>query len=178
MKKLTLIGLEALFLVLIVLSGSIELTLTDLLILGLAASFAGRAVAYMEIFEWFREPFTKTVPHHSMGAYVEPKGKGWRRAIGGLLSCPVCSGTWAAAILVPLYAYIQAGRLLVYVLAIAAIAWFISYLTEAIEWHKAMAWEAAGHYQLEHQTIQPAAKSNGKYDFPEDFLVEVEGLRH
>jgi hypothetical protein len=48
-----------------------------------------------------RFPLLKTVDlENGAGHVVEPKGEGMKRAIGEMISCPICAGTWIAAGLV------------------------------------------------------------------------------
>jgi hypothetical protein len=60
-------------------------------LLSLATYRAGRLVANDKVMEPIRAPFVAVPP----GA----QGRGARRAIGGLVTCSTCAGTWAAAFL-------------------------------------------------------------------------------
>lgn len=73
----------------------------DLLLLALSVFRLGRLVAYDRVMEPFRRPFAQTVPDSTgAGESVEPIGEGLRQAFGQLVTCPICAGTWIAAILV------------------------------------------------------------------------------
>ena len=73
----------------------------DFALLGLATYRAGRLAAYDKVTEPLRAPFTETKPDETgAGMTVVPQGNGARKALGELLSCPTCAGTWAAAGLV------------------------------------------------------------------------------
>lgn len=73
----------------------------DLLLLSLSTFRLSRLVSYDKVLEPYRAPFTETVPDASgAGKTTRPTGQGVRRAIGELLACPICSGTWIAAGLV------------------------------------------------------------------------------
>lgn len=73
----------------------------DLLLLGLASYRTGRMLAFERVAKPLREPFTETVPDDSgAGETVVAEGRGVRFALGELLSCPICAGTWVAAGLV------------------------------------------------------------------------------
>ena len=73
----------------------------ELVQVGLAAYRTGRVLAYERIAAPLREPFTETRPDVSgYGETVVAAGSGVRRALGELLSCPVCISTWASAALV------------------------------------------------------------------------------
>jgi Protein of unknown function (DUF1360) len=73
----------------------------DLLLLCLSTYRTGRLVAFERVTAPIREPFTETRPDDSgAGEVVVARGRGARRVLGELLSCPVCIGTWIAAGLV------------------------------------------------------------------------------
>lgn len=65
----------------------------DLLALGLAAAKLGDVVAEDRVTVFLRRPFTDGP------AAVQPAGKGARRAVGELLTCPHCVSLWAAGAL-------------------------------------------------------------------------------
>lgn len=70
----------------------------DLTLLALATFRLGRLIAYDRVMEPFRQFFTQTVPDATgAGDSVEPKGHGVQQALGQLISCPICAGTWVAA---------------------------------------------------------------------------------
>jgi hypothetical protein len=49
----------------------------------------------------YREPITETKPdQNGAGLTFEPRGTGVRRALGELVACSTCTGTWAASLLV------------------------------------------------------------------------------
>ena len=79
----------------------LELGPLDLALLGLATSRAGRLAAYDRVAEPLRAPVTETKPdEYGAGENVVAAGSGARKAIGELISCPTCVGTWVAAGLV------------------------------------------------------------------------------
>jgi hypothetical protein len=78
-----------------------EISPRDLTLLGLATFRGARLVAYDRVAEPFRDPVTETVPDEfDAGENVVAEGTGARKAIGELVSCPTCVGTWLAAALV------------------------------------------------------------------------------
>jgi hypothetical protein len=93
----------------------------DLVVLS-AASFKGaRTVARDEVTSFLRDPFVRGQAH--TGDDEEPvETGGWEQAIGELVTCSRCAGTWVAAglattqILAPRF-----GRLLTWSLAAAGI---------------------------------------------------------
>jgi hypothetical protein len=70
----------------------------ELPMLGLATFSLAKLVAKEKVESWVRAPF---VHEHEDGAR-EPKGTGLRYAVGELLSCTRCVGTWSALGLVGL----------------------------------------------------------------------------
>lgn len=73
----------------------------DLVLLGLTTYRVGHLVAYERIADPIREPFAERTPDpEGDGETIVPKGSGVQRALGELLSCPICVGTWAATALV------------------------------------------------------------------------------
>lgn len=119
------LGTFSLFIVYMIVFGpglkAFELRWMDILLLGFATYRLGHLIAYERVFEPFRQFFTETVPDPTgAGDTVEPKGKGWQNAIGQLVCCPICSGTWIAAGLVYLL-YLWPDPMRVFLLMTAAI---------------------------------------------------------
>jgi hypothetical protein len=81
-----------------------------------AATFAvSKAVARERIGTWVREPFVDQTEGQ------KPKGRGLRRAIGELVTCTRCVGTWSALGVVGLrVAHPEAGRTVSMILASSA----------------------------------------------------------
>ena len=108
----------------------------DLALFGLATFRAGRLVAYDRVAEPFRDPVTETVPdEYEAGENVVAEGAGVQKAIGELVSCPTCVGTWVGAGLV--YGFRLAPgptRLFASILAVSGLAELISAATEALSW--------------------------------------------
>jgi hypothetical protein len=90
----------------------------DLVVLGLASFKASRTLARDEVTSFIREPFVRGEAHSGDGE--EPVEGGMQQALGELVTCSRCIGTWAAAglavtqILSPRF-----GRLLTWSLAAA-----------------------------------------------------------
>ena len=91
----------------------------DLVVLSGASFKASRTLARDEVTSFIREPFVRGPAHSGEGE--EPLEGGFHQAIGELVTCSRCVGTWAAAglamtqILAPRF-----GRLLTWSLAAAA----------------------------------------------------------
>jgi Protein of unknown function (DUF1360) len=94
-------------------------TALDFLVLGAASFKAARTLSHDEVTSFLREPFGKGKAHS--GEDEEPVQGGMEQAIGELVTCSRCGGTWAAAalattqILAPRF-----GRLLTWSLGAAA----------------------------------------------------------
>ena len=94
---------------------------TDLALLGLATFKASRTVARDKVTSFVREPFVEHVDGEP-----RPEGRRLRRAVGELVTCTRCIGTWLGAglasvqILAP-----RTGRLLTTVLAAGALNDFL-----------------------------------------------------
>jgi hypothetical protein len=108
----------------------------DFALLGLAVFRAGRLASFDKVAEPLRQPFTKVEPDETgAGENVVPEGTGAKRAIGELLSCPICTGTWIAALLT--YAlYLAPGptRILLTILGASGAAELLNASTEALTW--------------------------------------------
>lgn len=91
----------------------------DFVVLSAAAFKAARTLSHDEVTSFVREPFVKGHAHTGEGE--EPVQGGMEQAIGELVTCSRCVGTWAAAglaatqILAPRF-----GRLLTWSLGAAA----------------------------------------------------------
>ena len=116
---------------------SLSLRPFDLLLLGFAVYRLGRLVAYDKVMESYRAFFTQTVPDPSgAGESVEPKRRsGFQQAIGELLSCPICSGTWIAAGLVYALALAPSPtRIFLAIMSSMGVGELLNAATEALSW--------------------------------------------
>ncbi len=115
---------------------SLDLRPLDLALLGLATFRLGRLTAFDRILRPLREPFTEVKPDASgAGQTVVPEGKGIRRTIGELLSCPTCAGTWIAAALVyGLHLAPRPTRLFITIMGATGLAELLNATTEALAW--------------------------------------------
>lgn len=92
----------------------------DLALLGLATFKGARTIARDRVTSFVREPFVEGEAYD--GEQERPAGEGLRRALGELVTCTRCVGTWIAAglgattILAP-----RTGRLLTSILAAGAL---------------------------------------------------------
>jgi hypothetical protein len=108
----------------------------DLLMLGLSSFRIGRMIAFEGIAAPLREPFTRSVEDASgAGKTVVARGQGARHAIGELMSCPICAGTWVSAALVyGLHLLPGPTRLLLTIMSVTGVAQLCYSTTEALEW--------------------------------------------
>jgi uncharacterized protein DUF1360 len=71
---------------------------SEILPLGVATFALAKLVSKEKVDQWVREPFVEETP----GGERVPKGEGLRYAVGELLTCTRCVGTWSALALVAL----------------------------------------------------------------------------
>lgn len=118
----------------------------DLVLLAVSTFRLGRLAAYDQVAEPIRKPFTQTVPDETgAGETVEPRGSGVRRALGQLISCPICAGTWIAAGLVYALNLIPAPtRVFMTIMGSIGFAEILNALTEALSWTGEAARASAG----------------------------------
>jgi hypothetical protein len=83
-----------------------HIKILDLILLGLATARLSDIISTDQIMEWLRQPFVKLEKTEVADREVQVRtgrGRGLKRVIGELLSCPWCVGVWVAAFLS--YAY-------------------------------------------------------------------------
>ncbi len=96
----------------------------DLAVLSAATFKAARTVASDEILSFVREPFVEGEAHEGNEEPVETGDL--RQAVGELLTCSRCIGTWAATGLLSVQTLApRTGRLLTSALAVAAVNDFL-----------------------------------------------------
>ena len=117
-------------------SGQLTVGALDLVTIGFATFRAGRVVAFDRVTEPLRAPVTETEPDDfGAGENVVAEGAGMRKAIGELMSCPTCVGTWVAAGLVYGLQFAPGPtRLAAAVLGTAGLAELLDGATEALTW--------------------------------------------
>ena len=94
-----------------------EHTALDLVALGAATFKASRTISHDEVTSFLREPF---VEGHAHEGGEEPAEGGTRQAIGELLTCTRCVGTWTAGGLAATQVlWPRFGRLVTWTLAAA-----------------------------------------------------------
>ena len=110
----------------------IELGVLELVILSFATVRMARTLSFNTIADFIRRPFCQ-VQEDSCGAgeNVHPRGTGLRYAIGELLACPICTGTWSALLMLICWVWF---RPLVYILAIASGSELLHWFFDVLEW--------------------------------------------
>lgn len=113
-----------------------ELSWLDLALLGLATYRMGHLLSYDRVMEPLRSFFTDTIPDPTgEGESVEPKGQGFQLAMGQLLCCPICTGTWAAALMVyGIYLWPGPARVFVTIMAAVGLGEILNAVTEFLSW--------------------------------------------
>jgi hypothetical protein len=70
----------------------------DILLLGVATHKITQVLTRDRVLAAVRFPFTRYERSAGAGEVEEqPRGHGWQRAVGTLLTCPFCAGPWTAA---------------------------------------------------------------------------------
>ena len=160
-----------------------QLSAMQLVLLGFSTYRLGRLIAYDRVMEPFRQFFTDTVPDSTgAGESVNPKGEGFQQALGQLICCPICAGTWVAALLTYLL-YLFPGPMMVFLTMTAAIgiAELLGALTEALSWSGQYARTLSGAKNLERQEREEMLNERGQaVEFPgrvanhrSEFVVET-----
>ncbi len=130
----------------------------ELVQLGFATYRLGRLLSYDKVAEPYRAPFAQTAPDPSgAGMTVLSRGKGFRGAVGDLVVCPICTGTWVAAGLVYGLSLIpRPTRMFLNIMSSVGIAELLDAVTEALQWTGQLQRERAG---VEH--AHQLARNNG-----------------
>jgi hypothetical protein len=102
----------------------------DLAVFALATQKLSRVITKDKVTAAFRAPFTEVEGKGGAGELEEhARGHGLRRAIGDLITCPFCLGTWIASGFI--YAYIFTPRLARTIASIFAVAGTADFLQQA-----------------------------------------------
>jgi len=101
----------------------------DLALFALATQKLSRVITKDKVTSAFRAPFTEVEGKGGPGEMEESaKGHGLRRAIGELLTCPFCLGTWIASGFI--YGYVFAPRVTRTVASIFAVSGLADFLQQ------------------------------------------------
>src|SRR3990172_3307926 len=91
---------------------------------------------------------------------VVPRGNGFRQALGQLIVCPTCVGTWVAAVLVALMLVYPAGtRIFLYATAAVGLAEILHSLTEVLCWTARNARTSSGYVMEKKKAIKEQHES-------------------
>ncbi len=102
----------------------------DLALFALATQKLSRVITKDKVTSAFRAPFTEVEGKGGPGEIEErAKGRGLRRAIGELLTCPFCLGTWIASGFI--YGYIFVPRVTRPLASIFAVSGLADFLQQA-----------------------------------------------
>lgn len=152
-------------------SRAFDLKPFDLGLLGLATFRLGRLIAFDRVADPLRKPFTRKIQDPTgAGVSIEPRGEGVQQALGQLLSCPICAGTWIAALLVfGLQRLPGPTRAFLAVMSATGAAELLNALAEALSWTgQAARKKAGGHtrrpfkpYPARPRLAYQAMKTNG-----------------
>ena len=114
----------------------VKLTGLDLTMLGLSTFRVGHLISYDQVTQPLREPFTETEPDsYGTSEDTVPEGTGARKAIGSLIACPTCNGTWAAAFMVyGLRVAPLPTRLFLAIMSAVGLAEMFNSANEALSW--------------------------------------------
>lgn len=122
-------------------------------LLALAAYRGGRAVAFNKVFEWLRTLFRCRIVTDSSGAGENVEAcdePGIIQALGELITCPICAGTWVAMMLMVIHSVSpEMGRGLIVILAAAGVAELLHWGSEFLSWGGRASREKAGSEWLE-----------------------------
>jgi hypothetical protein len=137
-----------------------EIATRDWGMLVLATFRLSRLVAYDKVMQTYRDPLVEVVPHDS-GAGDTTQARsgatGLKKALGELISCPICNGTWIAAglvyglCLVPNYT-----RTLMAVMSVVGAAELLQGGVEALQWNGELARQRTGEQLRLNQQAQQA----------------------
>jgi uncharacterized protein DUF1360 len=99
----------------------------DIVLFAIATQKLSRVITKDKVTTALRSPFTEVEGKGGAGELEErPKGRGLQRAVGELLTCPFCLGTWIASGFI--YGYIftpRVTRTLASIFAVSGIADFL-----------------------------------------------------
>ncbi len=140
----------------------------ELVLLGLSTYRLGRLIAYDLVMEPFRQFFTETVPDSTgAGESVNAKGEGFQQALGQLICCPICAGTWVAALLTYFLILFPGPTFIFLVMTSAiAIAELLGALTETLSWGGQYSRTMSGAVMWE-RTRRPEQGREGAEEQPE-----------
>lgn len=83
-----------------------DISVKDLALIGVATHKASRIISKDEVTSPIRAPFARFEGSSGASEVDEStRGKGMRRAVGDLLTCPWCIGTWVAGAFMASYSF-------------------------------------------------------------------------
>lgn len=136
----------------------------DWFMLVLATFRMSRMLAYDKVMQMYRSPVVETVPHDSgAGDTTQAKAAstGIKRALGEMISCPICNGTWISAGLVYGLCLIPGyTRTLISVMSAVGAVEILNAGFEAVQWNGELARHKTGEQmRISRQHTGAAAKA-------------------
>lgn len=143
-----------------------QLSTMDLVLLSFSTLRLGRLVAYDRVMEPFRQFFTNTVPDPTgAGDTVDAKGEGFQQSLGQLICCPICVGTWMAALLTYLlYLFPGPTRVFLIMTGVIGIAELLNAAAEAWSWTGQQARTMSGAMMREQERLREREREYGSQD--------------
>lgn len=157
-----------------------QIDLQDWGLLTLATFRMSRMVAYDKVMQTYRSPVVDIVPHDSGAGEttrVKPDATGMKRALGEMISCPICNGTWISAGLVYGLCFVpNYTRTLINVMSAVGAVEILHAAFEAIQWQGELARHRAGaqmriNRRQAHSGDDLAQSAQEWYIAPEEFEV-------
>lgn len=138
-----------------------NLSTVDLVLLAFSTFRLGRLVAYDRVMEPFRQFFNETVRDPTgAGDTVVPKGVGFQQSLGQLICCPICAGTWIAALLTYLlYLFPGPTRVFLVMTGVVGAAELLNAAAEAWSWTGQQARTIAGEKMLQREREQERGRT-------------------
>ncbi|MCU0507132.1 MAG: DUF1360 domain-containing protein [Anaerolineae bacterium] len=138
-----------------------QIGLKDWGLLALATFRLSRMLAYDKVMETYRAPVVETVPHDS-GAGLTTQARsdatGFKKALGEMIACPICNGTWISALLVYGMCFApNLTRTLVTIMSAVGASEIMQAAFEKIQWEGELARHQAGEQMRVNRAAQPQA---------------------
>jgi hypothetical protein len=145
----------------------------------LATFRMSRLLAYDTVMQTYRAPFVEVVPHDSgAGETTQARpGAGIKRALGELIACPVCNGTWISAGLVyGMCQFPNYTRTLVTIMSVVGASEILQGAFEALQWNGELARHKAGAQMRVNRAHSQAETEDTPSDGVEQWYFEPDAL--
>lgn len=143
-----------------------QISMKDWGLLTLATFRLSRMLAYDKVMETYRSPVVETVPHDS-GAGETTQARrdatGFRKALGEMIACPVCNGTWISALLVYGMCFApNLTRTLVTIMSAVGASEILQGVFEKVQWEGELARHRAGEQMRVNRAAMQASATGEK----------------